>query len=104
LTPSLEIAADRTALVTNCSSTLVATAGNAAATGLCGKPPGSFTRTPSYVDIGTYTLLNFQAAYSWNENATLTLGATNLLDQNYDLAQGFPEPGRQFFANARVRF
>ena len=32
------------------------------------------------------------------------MGATNLLDQNYQLAQGFPEAGRQFYANARVRF
>jgi len=105
LTPSLEIASDRTALVTNCSSTLVANQtiqnGNAQ-NAACHS--SSFTGKPNYIDIGAYTLLNFQAAYAWNENATLTVGATNILDQNYELAQGFPEAGRQFFANARVRF
>jgi len=105
LTPSLDIASDRTALVTNCTSTLVATqpGGGNPANAYCQKTSG-YTGRPNYVDIGSYALLNFQAAYAWNENATLTMGATNILDENYSLAQGFPEPGRQFYANARIRF
>jgi len=35
---------------------------------------------------------------------TVAVGATNLLDQNYSLAEGFPEPGRQFYATARAKF
>jgi iron complex outermembrane receptor protein len=34
----------------------------------------------------------------------MTIGGINLLDQNYSFAEGFPEPGRQFFANLRARF
>lgn len=34
----------------------------------------------------------------------MTVGAINLLDENYSLAEGFPEPGRQFFANLTARF
>jgi iron complex outermembrane receptor protein len=34
----------------------------------------------------------------------MTIGGINLLDQNYSFAEGFPESGRQFFANLRARF
>jgi iron complex outermembrane receptor protein len=97
------LAADRTALVTSCASTLVNTTGNAAATGNCGKTSG-FTGKPSYVHIGAYALLNFQAEYAFNDMTTMTVGGMNLLDENFSLAEGFPEPGRQFFANLRARF
>lgn len=103
LTPSLELATDRTALVTSCHSTLVNTTGSAAQTGDCGKTSG-YTGKPSYVDIGAYAMVNFQAEYSFNDNTSMTLGGINLLDDNFSFAEGFPEPGRQFFANLRARF
>ena len=108
LTPSLELASDRTASVTSCGSTLVATGGAnpsniSSANGNCGKTSG-FTGKPSYVNIGSYALVNFQTEYAFNENTSMTLGAINLLDENYFLSEGFPEPGRQFFANLRARF
>ncbi len=107
LTPSLELAADRTALVTSCASTLVTTGGGTgssnATNGNCGKTSG-YTGKPNYVDIGALALVNFQAEYVFNDNTTMTVGAINLLDENYSLAEGFPEPGRQFFANLRARF
>jgi iron complex outermembrane receptor protein len=34
----------------------------------------------------------------------VAVGGTNLLDQNYELADGFPEAGRMFFANIRSKF
>lgn len=104
LTPSLEIASDRNVIVTSCRSTLVNPAsGTEANSGLC-PAPGNFTAKPNYVEIGAYALFNFQAEYAFNDNATLTLGAMNILDEDYSLSEGFPQPGRQFFANARVRF
>lgn len=102
-TPSLELATDRTALVTGCSSTLVATSGGATTSGNCNKT-GGFTGKPNYVDIGSYALVNFQAEYAFNPNTSLTIGGINLADENYSFAEGFPEPGRQFFANLRARF
>jgi len=108
LTPSLELASNRVALVTSCASTLVPGSGPAstpisATTGNCNKPaPAEIL--PSYVNIGAYALLNFNAEYQLFDNTTVAVGATNLLDQNYELADGFPEPGRQFYANARARF
>ena len=99
LTPSLELASNRISMVTSCRTTLLdpATADNCP------------TRTtpiplPNFVDIGAHALVNFQAEYEFNDNASMQLGVTNLFDKNYFLAEGFPEPGRQFYANARVKF
>jgi iron complex outermembrane receptor protein len=106
LTPSLELAGDRTALVTSCASTLVQTGGALtppnANTGNCQRASGA--QAPNYVNIGAYALLNFRADYDWTENFSTAVGVTNLLDQNYSLAEGFPEPGRQFYATARAKF
>jgi iron complex outermembrane receptor protein len=105
LTPSLELAGDRTVLVTSCDSTLVALGNtNNQQQGACGKAAGTFTGRSSYVDIGSYAMLNFQAEYAFDPKTTVAVGVTNLLDQNYALADGFPEPGRQFYATARAKF
>jgi iron complex outermembrane receptor protein len=86
ITPSLELASDRYAVIT--SEPL---------------PTGGPFVAP-YVKTGAYALLNIQAEYKFNENFTAAIGGTNLTDENYALAEGFPEAGRQFFANARWKF
>jgi iron complex outermembrane receptor protein len=91
LTPSLELASDRSSLVTGPGSTLISPV-----------PPAQ--RRPNYAQTGSYSLLNLQAEYVVDQNLTASVGATNLLDQNYALAEGFPEPGRQFFVNLKARF
>ena len=114
LTPSLEVASDRTAMITSCASTLITTGGTPGgapdpATGNCGKPAGSGPATtsqthPNYLNIGSYALLNFHADYDFTENFSTAVGVTDLLDQSYALADGFPEPGRQFYATVRAKF
>jgi len=110
LTPSLELASDRVAMVTSCDSTLVPGGGNnptpiSAGTGNCAKPVVAGAQTlPSYINIGSYALLNIRADYNFSDNVSAAIGVTNLLDQNYELADGFPEPGRQFYTTARVKF
>ncbi|MDQ8699610.1 TonB-dependent receptor [Hyphomicrobium sp. LHD-15] len=79
ITPSLELASERNSIVTS-----------------------GTTRT--YIETGAYALFNIQAEYKFNENFSAAIGGTNLTDENFALAEGFPEPGRQFFANARVKF
>jgi iron complex outermembrane recepter protein len=86
-TPSIEIASDRSSLVTGPTSTLLLA-----------------TPRPSYVKIGSYALVNLEAAYAFTDGITLNVGAANLLDEDYALAEGFPEPGRTFFANMRARY
>ena len=105
LTPNIEFAGDRTALITSCASTLI-TPGGVQNNGGCPVPPGASQATarPNYLRLGAYALVNFSAQYAFSENITTGFGVTNLMDDNYSLADGFPEPGRQFFANLRARF
>lgn len=56
------------------------------------------------VEIGSYTTLNLKAAYRPIKALTLEAGVNNATDQNYALANGFPQPGRMWFANVRYRF
>lgn len=113
LTPSIELASDRTVIVTSCESTLLRrppnAIGNHANCIRANTPTNNANRNianarPNFTDIGWFALVNFQAEYAFTDNASLALGVTNLLDQNYELADGFPEPGRQFYVNMRAKF
>lgn len=75
--PDLEIASDRWEV-------------NAASTG--------------YQRDGAFRLLNARVAYDFPQGVELALGARNLLDQNYQLAVGYPEPGRSVFLSARYKY
>ncbi|WP_244395901.1 TonB-dependent receptor plug domain-containing protein [Beijerinckia indica] len=57
-----------------------------------------------YYKTGSYQLLNFQTTYQVGPNFEVQAGLRNILDQNYQLWDGFPEPGRSIFANMRVTF
>jgi iron complex outermembrane receptor protein len=80
VTPSLELASDRWSLAT----------GN--------------VNNGEYVEVGSYALVNLNVEYRVNETFTLSAGGKNLTDENYMLTEGFPEAGRQFFANAKATF
>lgn len=56
------------------------------------------------VKLDGYTTINLKAAYRPIKDLTLEAGVTNLTDENYALADGFPNPGRMWFANANYRF
>lgn len=82
ITPSLELASDRWSLVT--------------ATG-----------TPAnkvYTELGSYALVNLDMQYRINEIFTASIAGRNLTDENYMLVEGYPEPGRQFYANLRAKY
>jgi len=53
----------------------------------------SYFRTGHYVDVG------LAADYEVNDNLSFTVGARNLLDQNYQLVAGFPEQGRRYLVS-----
>jgi iron complex outermembrane receptor protein len=57
-----------------------------------------------YVATGAYTLVNFDGSYAFDNGLELGLGARNLLDENYELAWGFPEAGRSVYAKIRMSF
>ncbi|MEO7108492.1 MAG: TonB-dependent receptor, partial [Rhodoferax sp.] len=56
------------------------------------------------VELPDVTTLNFTASYQATKYITADLGVTNLADKNYQLADGFPNPGRMWFAKLRTQF
>jgi iron complex outermembrane receptor protein len=58
--------------------------------------------TPPYYETGDYALLN--AALSWQVTplAELLFGVRNLADENYQLADGLPEEGRNLYLSLRL--
>jgi iron complex outermembrane receptor protein len=56
------------------------------------------------VMLGSFTTANLKAVYRPAKNLSAEAGVTNLTDKNYSLADGFPNPGRMWFANANYQF
>ena len=57
-----------------------------------------------YYRTGGYVLANLTAQVTVTPKIDVILGARNLLDQKYQLVDGFPEEGRNFRADLRVKF
>ncbi len=57
-----------------------------------------------YVRIGDYTLLNLQAQYRGGDLWELAVGGTNLTDEDFQLAHGYPEPGASAYVRLRLNF
>ncbi len=57
-----------------------------------------------YFRDGAYLLANLRVDYELVDGIELGVGARNLFDDNYQLADGFPEAGRSFFASIRARY
>jgi len=55
-----------------------------------------------YVRTGSYTLVDLAAQYALAGNFDVVFGLKNLADQHYELAWGFPQPGRTFYLKTRV--
>ena len=55
-----------------------------------------------YVRTGAYTLVNLSAEYAFDQAVSLVFGFKNLNDENYELAWGFPQPGRTFYVKTRI--
>lgn len=52
---------------------------------------------------GSYAVAALKASYAPFESFSVDIGATNLLDRNYVIEDGYHAPGREYFANVRVR-
>jgi iron complex outermembrane receptor protein len=57
-----------------------------------------------YVKTGAYSLLDLDATYTFPMSLELSLGFKNLLDDYYELAWGYPQPGRTFYVKTRMMF
>jgi len=57
-----------------------------------------------YVRTGGYALLGVDAKWTLTRSVDVGAGLTNLLDDNYELAWGFPQAGRAFYLKTRTTF
>ncbi len=53
---------------------------------------------------GGYGIANFRARYQANQATEIDFGVNNIGDNWYQLADGYPMPGRVWYANLRYRF
>ncbi len=58
----------------------------------------------TYRKVGSYTLVGLQVQYGMGDLWQVAVGARNLLDENYQLADGYPDPGRSLYAKLNVNF
>jgi iron complex outermembrane receptor protein len=57
-----------------------------------------------YFRTGSYVQANLRIDYRLVDGVEIGVGARNLFDDNYMLADGFPEPGRSLFASLRAKY
>lgn len=60
--------------------------------------------TSAGFEADSFFTANFKVAIRLPRGFTLNGGVNNIFDENYELAEGFAEPGRNFFANITYRF
>ena len=57
-----------------------------------------------YIKTGDYHRLDLDATYEFVHGLEVGAGFKNLLDDYYELAWGYPQPGRTFYVKTRVRY
>ncbi len=68
-----------------------------AQTGQYSQNSGTYYETSGFATFDTKFIYNY-------DNLTLEAGIKNLFDKNYEYDKGFPEAGREFFANLKYSF
>lgn len=57
-----------------------------------------------YHRTGAYSLINLTLSYAFTDQLSVQLGGRNLSDFDYQLVDGFPEPGRSLFVALKARY
>ena len=58
----------------------------------------------AYRQLGGFATTGVKATYTPMRDVSLELGVNNLADKWYEMADGYPMPGRYWYVNARYRF
>ncbi|MBU1054633.1 MAG: TonB-dependent receptor [Proteobacteria bacterium] len=53
---------------------------------------------------GAFAITNFRTIYEIIKGIKIEAGVLNIFDRNYELSEGYPMPGRSYFANIRYTF
>ena len=64
----------------------------------------SYRSAAKFKEMDSFALLNTELSWQVQENLSLAGGVNNITNKNYELSDGFPMPGRVFFANAQLQF
>nr|WP_245842840.1 TonB-dependent receptor [Sphingomonas laterariae] len=57
-----------------------------------------------YYRTGSYVLANLRIDYELIDGLVVGVGGRNLFNDTYQLADGFPEPGRSFFLSVKAQY
>lgn len=57
-----------------------------------------------YVRTSGFVLANLNMQYDFSEAMAVNFGVRNVFDKNYELTEGYPEPGRTFYLKTRFVF
>lgn len=66
--------------------------------------PVSITGQPPYLTLRGFTVLGLKGVWTPITQVDVEVGGRNLTDKWYELAEGYPMPGRSWFANVIYRF
>ncbi len=64
---------------------------------------GDYTNI-AYTRMSGFGLVNLDFDWQATERASVVFGVRNIFDRNYQVAEGYPEPGRSFFLTTRMTF
>ncbi|SDU31599.1 TonB-dependent receptor plug domain-containing protein [Desulfobacula phenolica] len=63
-----------------------------------------FSNSDGATQAGSYALINCKADCTLYKNIKLEAGVNNLFDRNYEIDEGYIEPGRNYFINLTCQF
>ncbi|WP_234464231.1 TonB-dependent receptor plug domain-containing protein [Paracoccus caeni] len=58
----------------------------------------------AYTRMGGFGLANIDVEWQASDQASVVFGIRNIFDRDYQLVEGYPEPGRTFFLTTRMTF
>lgn len=58
----------------------------------------------AYTKMSGFGLANLDMDWRVTDQTSIVFGVRNVFDRNYELVEGYPEPGRTFFVTGRVAF
>ncbi|WAC17972.1 TonB-dependent receptor [Luteolibacter sp. SL250] len=58
----------------------------------------------TFTRVSGYSIINLNVEYEINSHTSVSVGIRNLSDKHYELADGYPEPGRTFHLATRITF